>query len=104
MPTGKHFAGLELVDRTAVRALAFAIMGHINVDLGVAVPQLHIGLGAGAVNPALLVQVLGSQFDDGSSTHGGCLSRRWMQSVHADRVNFQSYGQPRAANRYCAGF
>ena len=104
MPTGEHFSRLELVDRTAVGALAFAVVGDIDIHLGVAVPQLHVSLEAGAVNTALLVQIFGSQFDDGSSTHGGCLSRRWMQSVHADRVNFQSYGQPRAANRYCAGF
>ena len=77
MPTGKHFPGLELVDRAAIGALAFAVVGHIDIDLGVAIPQLHVCLGAGAVDAALLVQVFGSQFDDGSGTHGGCLSHRW---------------------------
>lgn len=77
MPPGKHFSSLELVHRTAIGALALAMVGHIDIDLGVAVPQLHVGLGAGAVNAALRIQVLGSQFNDGSSAHSGCLSLGW---------------------------
>ena len=77
MPTSEHLARLELVRCPAIRALALAMVGHIDIDLGVAVPQLHVGLGAGAVNAALRIQVLGSQFNDGSSAHSGCLSLGW---------------------------
>lgn len=70
MPTRKHFPRLELEGVTAVRALAFAVVRHIDVYLGVAVPQLHVCLGAGAVHAALGVQVFGGQFNDGRSAHG----------------------------------
>lgn len=75
MPASKHLAGLQAVDGAAVRALGFAGLGHIQIDLGVAVPQLHIGLGAGAEHTTLGVQVFGSQFDDGVRGHFLCLSR-----------------------------
>lgn len=69
MPARKHLARLQAVEGAAVRALGFAGVGHIQIDLGVVVPQLHIGLGAGAVDATLGVQVLGSQFDDGVGAH-----------------------------------
>ena len=57
------FAGFELVDGSAVRALGLAGAGHVQVDLGVAVPDLHVGLGAGAVDAALGIEVFGQQFN-----------------------------------------
>lgn len=92
MPACKHLARFELVHRAAIGALAFTMVPHVDVHLGVGVPQLHVSLGAGAVHAALLVQVFGSQFDNGRSAHGGCLSHRWTQPVHAGCVNVNSVG------------
>ena len=69
MPARKHLARLQAVDRAAVRALGFASLGDVQIDLGVAVPQLHIGLGAGAEHATLGIEVLGSQFDHGVCCH-----------------------------------
>ena len=69
MPARKHFARLQAVHGAAVGALGFAGLGDIQIDLGVAVPQLHIGLGAGAEHATLGIEVLGSQFDDGICCH-----------------------------------
>ena len=44
--------------------LASPVCGHVQVDLGVAVPQFHAGQRAGAEHAALGVQVFGQQFDD----------------------------------------
>ena len=74
MPASKHLTGLEAVSRAAIRAFGVAGLGHIQVDLGVAVPQLHIGLGAGAEHTTLGIQVFGGQFDDGVRGHFSCLS------------------------------
>ena len=69
MPARKHLALFEAVHGAAIGALGLAGVGHVQVDLGVAVPQLHVGLGAGAVDAALGIQVLGSQFYNSSRTH-----------------------------------
>ena len=69
MPASKHLARLQAVSRAAVGALGFARLGDIQVNLGVAGPQLHIGLGAGAEHATLRIEVLGSQFDDGICCH-----------------------------------
>ena len=69
MPASKHLACLQAIRCTAVGALGFARLGDVQIDLGVAVPQLHIGLGAGAEHAALGVEVLGSQFDNGVCCH-----------------------------------
>ena len=69
MPARKHLTRLQAVGGPAVGALGFASLGNVQVDLGVAVPQLHIGLGAGAEHAALGVEVLGSQFDNGVCCH-----------------------------------
>lgn len=61
----KMFARFELVHRAAVRALGFAVTAHVQVHLGVAVPQLHVSFGAGAEHAALVVQVLGEEFNGG---------------------------------------
>ena len=55
-------SGLQPVHRAAIGALALAGVGHIQVHLGVAVPQLHAGLGAGAEDAALGIQVFGQEF------------------------------------------
>jgi hypothetical protein len=57
------FAGFEFVDRAAVRALGFTGVGHIQVNLGMAVPEFHVGFGAGAKHAALTVQVFGQKFN-----------------------------------------
>ena len=67
MPATHHFAGLEPVHRATVRAAALAVVGHIDEDARMVVPQLHVRLGAGAVHTAIAVEVLGAQFDDGGS-------------------------------------
>lgn len=54
---------LELVHRPAIRALGFASFAHVQVDLGMGVPELHLGLGAGTEHAALGVQVFGQQFN-----------------------------------------
>ena len=54
---------LELVNRTAIRALGVAVAGHIQIHLGVVVPYLHVGVGARAKDAALGVQVFGQKFD-----------------------------------------
>jgi hypothetical protein len=59
MVSANVFAGFEFVHRAAIRALGFTLAGHIQVNLGVAVPQLHIGFGAGAKHAAVTIQVAG---------------------------------------------
>ena len=69
MPASKHLASLEAIAGAAIWALGFTSLGDIQIDLGVAVPQLHISLGAGAEHATLGIEVLGSQFDDGICCH-----------------------------------
>ena len=52
----------ECVNRAAIRALGMAGTRHIKVHLGVTVPYLHVGFGAGAIHAALGVEVGGQQF------------------------------------------
>ena len=49
------FAGFQLVHRTAVRALGVAFSGHIQVHLGVRVPDLHVRFGAWTKDAALWI-------------------------------------------------
>ena len=65
-----HLPGFQLVNRAAIRTLGVAIFGHVQIHLGVAVPQFHIGFWAGAKHTALGVQVGGQQFDS-LGVHGG---------------------------------
>ncbi len=62
VPVADVLAGLQPVDRAAIRAARLAGAGHIQIDLGVAVPDLHVRLGTGAEDAALRVEVLGQQF------------------------------------------
>lgn len=71
VPALEHFTGLELVHHAAVGALAFAVVADVDVDAWVVVPQLHVGLGVGAVNVACGVEVVGGQFYGGGGAHGG---------------------------------
>ena len=76
VPALEHFARFELVHGAAVRALALAIVAHVDIDAGVAVPQLHVGHGVGAVKIACGVQVVGGQFNGGrGGGHGDGLFR-----------------------------
>lgn len=75
MPASKHLTGLQTVDGATVGALGFAGLGNVQIDLGMAVPQLHVGLGAGAEHTTLGIQVFGGQFDDGVRGHFSYLSR-----------------------------
>ena len=52
-------AVLELIDRAAVRALGLTAVSHIKINLGMGVPDFHVRQRAGAVHPALGVQVFG---------------------------------------------
>ena len=52
-------AVLELIDRAAVGALGLTAVGYIKVHLGMGVPDFHVRQGAGAVHPALGIQVFG---------------------------------------------
>ena len=69
-----HFACFQLVEGAAIRALGLAGFGHVQVHLGVAVPNLHVGLGAGAKHAALGVQVGGQQFNS-RVAHGSNLGQ-----------------------------
>jgi hypothetical protein len=51
------FASFQLVHRTAIRTLGMPFTGHIQVNLRVRIPDLHISFGAGAKDAALWVQV-----------------------------------------------
>ena len=58
-------AGFERVNRAAVRALGGATASHIQIDLWMGVPGLHVRQRAGAENATLVVQVLGRQLNGG---------------------------------------
>jgi hypothetical protein len=66
------FACFELVHRTAIRALGMALTGHVQVNLGMGVPNFHVSFGAGAKDTTLGVQVFGQEFN--SLTHDLFLS------------------------------
>jgi hypothetical protein len=56
-------AGFEFVLCTAVRALGLACAGHIQVDLGMAVPEFHVGFVAGTKHTAMTIEVFGQEFN-----------------------------------------
>lgn len=56
-------AGFEFVLCAAVRALGNARASHIQVDLGVGVPEFHVGFVAGAVHAAMAIQIFGQEFN-----------------------------------------
>lgn len=58
-------ARFQLIHGAAIRAFGFAGAGHVQVNLGVAVPDRHVGLGAGAEHAALRIEVFGQQFNHG---------------------------------------
>ena len=69
MSAAEVFAVFEFVDGAAVGAFGLAGFGDVQVHLGVAVPEFHVGVGAGAVHAAVGVEVFGQQFDGGVA-HG----------------------------------
>jgi hypothetical protein len=62
--SGEMFAVLQLVHGAAVGALGLTGVGHVQVDLGVAVPDFHIGQRVGAIDATLMVQVFGEEFNN----------------------------------------
>jgi hypothetical protein len=66
------FASFQLVHSAAIGALGVAFTGHIQVHLGVRVPNLHVGFGARAKDATLGVQVFGKEFN--SLAHDLCPS------------------------------
>ena len=67
--TVEMFAGLEPVFGPAIRTHGLSGVPHVQVDLGVGIPEFHIGLGVGTEDTALRSQVLGQQFH-GVLAHG----------------------------------
>ena len=63
------FAVFEFVHGATVGALGFAVQCHVQVHLGVVVPEFHARQGAGAKNATLVVKVFGEKFDSGFA-HG----------------------------------
>jgi hypothetical protein len=58
------FASLEFVDTAAVRALCRTAARYIEVHLGMAVPEFHVGQGARTMETSLVVQGFGKDFDN----------------------------------------
>jgi hypothetical protein len=56
-------AGFEFELSAAIRALGFTGFGHVQIDLGVAVPEFHVRFGAWAKHPAMAVQVFRQKFN-----------------------------------------
>ena len=63
MAVACHFARFEFVFCAAVRALGVAFSGHIQVNLGMGIPNFHVSFGAGAKDTTLWVQVFGQKFN-----------------------------------------
>ena len=62
MTVANVLAGFEFVLSAAVRALGNAGAGH-KINLGVAVPEFHIGFITGAVHATVTVQIFGQEFN-----------------------------------------
>ena len=60
---GEVFAFFQFVHGTAIGAFGFTSFADIQVDLGVAIPNLHACQGAGAKHATLVVQVGGQDFN-----------------------------------------
>jgi hypothetical protein len=56
-------AGFECVLCTAIRALGLASSGHIQVDLGMAVPKFHVGFVARTKHTAMTIEVFRQEFN-----------------------------------------
>ena len=57
-------AGLEFVQRAAIGALGLAAVRHVEINLGMAVPDFHVGQWAGTKHTALVIQVFGQEFNN----------------------------------------
>ena len=71
---GGLLTGLQCVHRAAIRTFGRAFTGHVQINLGVAVPDFHVGLGAGAVHAALGIEVSRKQLDIERFTHAQTLA------------------------------
>ncbi len=71
---GGMLTGLQCVHRAAIRAFGRAFTGHVQINLGMAVPDFHVGLGAGAVDTTLRIEVSGEQLDVKQFTHAQTLA------------------------------
>ena len=76
MTVPRNLTGLQVIDGTAVRAFGFAGAGHVQINLGVAAPDLHVRFRAGAKHAALGVEVFGQQFN-GVLVHADTLVSQW---------------------------
>ncbi len=63
MAVANVLAGFEFVLGAAVRALGLACAGHIQVDLGMAVPEFHVGFLAGAKHAPMTIEVFRQEFN-----------------------------------------
>jgi hypothetical protein len=57
------FTSFQLVDRTAIRTLGLTCLGHIQVDLGMAVPKFHVGFVARTKHTAMTIEVFRQEFN-----------------------------------------
>lgn len=55
-------AFFELILRAAIRALGLTAVANVQIHLGMAVPERHVGLFAGAEHAALVVKVFAQEF------------------------------------------
>jgi hypothetical protein len=78
MTTREVLAVFQLVNGAAVRALGGAGVRHVQVNLGVVVPDLHIGQRAGAEHTTLVVQVFRQEFNNSLCFgHGQTFVSQW---------------------------
>jgi hypothetical protein len=56
-------AGFEFVLGAAIRALGNAGAGYIQINLGMGIPEFHVGFVTGAVHATMAVQVFGQEFN-----------------------------------------
>ena len=74
MASTEVLARFERVNRAAIRAFGRAFTGYVQINLGMAVPDFHVGLGAGAIHTALRIEVNGKQLDIKRFTHAQTLA------------------------------
>lgn len=58
----KMLAFFELIERAAIRAFGLTGVANVQIHLGMAIPERHVGLFAGAEHATLVVKVFGQEF------------------------------------------
>lgn len=71
--SGEVFTVLEFVDAAAIGALGLTGVGHVEVDLGVTAPDLHVGQQAWTKHATLVVQIFGEKFNRRVVVHADTL-------------------------------